>query len=80
MSLALEAHARGLIAHGMQGFDYHAVKTHFSISDSFTILAMVALGKPGSPDLLPPDIKKEEIPSSRKPLTQIVARGEFPFS
>lgn len=80
MSLALEAHARNIIAHGMQGFDYELVKKKLNIPDSYTVEAMIAIGKPGNKEELPPEIREKETPSNRKPLKEIVAKGNFPFN
>jgi nitroreductase len=79
MSLALEAHSRGIVTHGMEGFDYEAIKNALQIPDSFTVEAMVAIGKAGSKDELSEELRKREVPSTRKPLTDIVAKGTFPF-
>ncbi|WP_068471515.1 nitroreductase family protein [Candidatus Protochlamydia phocaeensis] len=80
MSLALEAHARNIIAHAMEGFDYEALKKSLSIPDTFTVEAMIAIGKPGNTDSLPEELRKREVPSTRKPLNEIIAKGAFPFS
>lgn len=79
MSLALEAHARNIITHGMQGFNYEAIKKNLQIPDGFTVEAMIAIGKPGNKENLPPDIRDKEVPSTRKPLNEIVSKGSFPF-
>ena len=79
MSLAVEAKARNIIAHGMQGFDYAAIRKALQIPDSFTVEAMIAIGKPGKAETLPPEIREKEVPSDRKPLTEIVSKGIFPF-
>jgi nitroreductase len=79
MSLALEAHARNIIAHGMEGFDYDAIKRKLHIPDSFTVEAMIALGKLGNKEDLPEDLRARETPSTRKPLNEIVSKGSFPF-
>ncbi len=79
MSLAIEAHARNIIAHGMEGFDYDALKKNLQISDSFTIESMIALGKPGNREELPQNLKERETPTTRKPLTELIAKGTFPF-
>lgn len=80
MNLALEAHSRGIVAHGMAGFDYEALKKALNIPDSFAIQAMIAIGKQGEVEKLPEELKKKETPSLRKPLNEIVAKGHFPFS
>ena len=79
MNLAMEAHSRNIVAHAMQGFDYDAIKKDFKISDSFTINMMIAIGLPGNPDTLPEEMKKQEVPTDRKPLGDIISRGEFSF-
>lgn len=77
MNLALEAHARQIVAHGMQGFDYAAIKKNLLIPDGFTIEAMIAIGKPGDKEKLPLEIRDKEIPSDRKPLNEIVFKAQF---
>lgn len=79
MSLAFEAHARNIIAHGMQGFDYEAIKKDLKIPDIFTVEAMIAIGKPGNKEDLPEDIRAKEVPSTRKPLNEILSQGKFTF-
>ena len=80
MSLAVEANARNIIAHGMQGFDYEAIKKELHIPDFYTVEAMIAIGKKGKEEDLPPEVREKEIPSTRKPLEQIVSRGSFTFT
>jgi nitroreductase len=80
MSLALQAHAQNIIAHGMEGFDYDAIKKALQIPDTFTVEAMIAIGKPGKKEDLPEAIQKKEVPSTRKQLTEIVAKGSFTFT
>lgn len=80
MSLAIEAHARNIVAHGMQGFDYEKAKKDLHISDSYKVEAMAALGKPGSPEMLSPDLKEREKPSERKKLEEIISKGKFQFN
>lgn len=79
MSLALEAHLRNIVAHGMEGFDYKAIKEKLRIPDTFTVEAMVAIGKQGNIEELPKELKEKETPSLRKPLNEIIARGNFSF-
>ncbi len=80
MSLAIEAHARNIIAHAMQGFDYDAVARDLRIPNTFTVEAMVAIGKPGQKELLPHDLQDMEEPSARKPLESLISRGHCSFS
>jgi nitroreductase len=79
MSLAIEAQARNIIAHGMQGFDYEAIREALQIPESFTVEVMIAIGKPGKAENLPMEIREKEVPSNRKPLTDIISKEIFPF-
>lgn len=79
MSLAIEAHSKNIVAHGMQGFDYEAARKTFQIPETYTVLAMIAIGKQGKKENLSPELKEQEVPSVRKPLDAIVSKGAFPF-
>jgi nitroreductase len=79
MSLAVEASARNIVAHAMQGFDYDAIKKELHISDVFTIEAMIAIGKKEKEEDLFSEVREKEIPSTRKSLDLIVSRGSFTF-
>ena len=46
-NLVLEASSRGLVAHGMQGFDYEKARISLEIPDNFDVMAMIATGKKG---------------------------------
>ena len=76
-NLALEASSRGLAVHGMQGFDYERARTDLEISDNFDVMAMIAIGKKGPKDNLPPQLQEREQPNDRKPLAEIVMEGHF---
>ena len=79
MSLALQAHAQGNIAHGMEGFDYEAIRKTLQIPDTYSVNCMVAVGKPGKKEDLPKDLQEKETPSTRKPLDEIISKGIFNF-
>jgi nitroreductase len=76
-NLALEAASRGLVAHGMQGFDYERARTHLGVPELFDVMAMIAIGKKGPRDNLPHGLQDKEFPSDRKPLNEIVMEGSF---
>ncbi len=76
-NLALEANARGLVAHGMEGFDYDKARADLSIPDDYDIEAMLAIGRRGRVEDLPPQLQQNEFPSERKPLSEIIMEGEF---
>lgn len=76
-NLALEACDRGIATHGMEGFDYQKAKTELGIPESYDVMAMIAIGKRGPKENLPPKLQDAEFPSDRKPLTEIVMEGYF---
>ena len=76
-NLALEASRRGLVAHGMQGFDYARAKAELSIPDDFEVHAMVAIGRRAPAENLPEKYRAMEHPNSRRPLNEIVFEGSF---
>ena len=78
-NLALEAVSRGLIAHGMSGFDYKKARTNFNITEDYKLEAIIAIGRPGEKTDLPADLQTSEAPSTRKPLSELVSEGKFQF-
>jgi nitroreductase len=66
-NLALEASARGLAVHVMQGFDYEKARNDLEIPDNFDVMAMIAIGKQGPKENLPPQLQEKEHPNDRKP-------------
>jgi len=76
-NLALEASSRGLVVHGMQGFDYERARADLEIHDNFDVLAMIAIGRRGPKENLPPQLQERENPNDRKPLAEIVMEGQF---
>lgn len=80
MSLAIEAHQRGIMTHGMQGFDYEAIRKKLAIPDHYTVEAMIAIGRPGKKEDLSPELQEKEVPSDRKAVEKVVSKGKFNFS
>jgi len=78
MSLALEGSRRGLVVHGMQGFDLEKAAEVVGASPPFEVLAMCAIGRPGHVDDLPEGTREKEKPSGRKPLDEIIFEGTLP--
>lgn len=77
MSLALQAHQRGLVAHGMQGFDYELAASKLKVPQTYRVEAMAAIGFPGEIEELPDYLQAREKPSNRLPVEEIVFRGTF---
>src|SRR3989442_12168069 len=76
-NLALEATSRGLSAHGMAGFDYEKARKDLDIPDNFDVMAMIAVGKMGPKESLPPQLQEKEHPNDRKPLSETIMEGQF---
>lgn len=76
-NLALEAASRGLVVHGMAGFDYGKARKDLDIPDNFDVIAMIAIGKRGPKENLPRHLQELEHPSDRKLVSEIIMEGRF---
>ncbi|HEV2782510.1 MAG TPA: nitroreductase family protein [Actinophytocola sp.] len=77
-NLVLQAVAEGLVAHQMGGFNTEGARLVFALPDDVRPLAVIAIGRPGSPDALPDPLKAKELaPRRRLPLNQIAFTGEW---
>jgi nitroreductase len=76
-NMALEASSRGIVAHGMQGFDYEKSRETLGIPPDFEVMAMIAIGKKGPKENLPPELQEKEKPNDRKPLKDIIMEGAY---
>ncbi|MCI0453552.1 MAG: nitroreductase family protein [Candidatus Dadabacteria bacterium] len=76
-NLALQGSLKGLVVHGMQGFDYDKARELLNIPEEYEVEAMVAVGKPGKKEELPERLQQREIPSGRKKISEIVLEGRF---
>lgn len=77
-NLALQASTAGLVAHGMEGFDYDRARKELEIPDDYEVEAMVAIGRPGRKEDLPEALREREFPSARKSVSEIAFEGRFP--
>ena len=78
-NLCLQGHMKGLVVHGMAGFDYEKARVVLKISADFEVEAMCVIGKPAEAHVLSKDLQAREKPSSRKALHEIVNHGMFTF-
>lgn len=77
-ALSVQAQALGLVVHQMGGFDAGAAKTAFGMGDDQEPMAALAIGHPGSADLLEGDLKERELaPRERRALGETVFGGTF---
>lgn len=68
-----------LLAHGMAGFNRVQARQALGVPDDYEVECMIAVGRPGDPDKLPPGLKEREVPTGRKPIGEIAAEGRFSF-
>lgn len=74
---ALQGSLLGLVVHGMQGFNYDKAKEVLHVNDEYRVEAMIAVGRPGKREDLPPSLQEREFPSDRKQIDSIVFEGGF---
>jgi nitroreductase len=74
-NFALQGTISGLVVHGMEGFDYDRAKEVLGVPDVYRIEAMVAVGRPGRKEDLPPNLQAKEFPNKRKALSEIINEG-----
>jgi nitroreductase len=79
-NLMLEGFARGLVVHGIAGFDYTKARNELKIPEHYQIEAMAALGKKGDRNALSPELQLREAPKERKPLKELLSEGSFAFT
>jgi len=77
-NFALQGSIKGLVIHGMQGFDYDKAKQELRIPGDYKVEAMIAVGKKGKKETLPDYLQEREVPSTRKNFSEIVMEGAFP--
>lgn len=70
--LSLEAERRGLITHGMAGFNRNKSKELYDLTDKYEPIAVIALGKYGDKSDLSEDLQKREKPDVRLELSQLI--------
>jgi len=75
--LALQAHMSGYEAHGMTGVHFDKVPEVLGIPNGFKVEAAVAIGKIGDKNQLPEGLRDREVPSPRKPLSEVAFNGKF---
>lgn len=79
LSLTLQANELGLVTHFMGGFDQDAAyRVTGADPAAYEVIAAFAVGYPGDPASLPPELRDREQPSGRKPQREFAFEGAFP--
>jgi nitroreductase len=77
-NLVTQAVDLGLVTHQMGGFDPDKAREILGIPQGYLPLAVIALGYPGTLEMLPDDLRERELaPRSRKPLEEFVFEGRW---
>jgi nitroreductase len=77
-NLVLQATASGLVAHQMAGFHVDKARANLNIPQGFEPVAMIAVGYPGDPNVLPDYLKQRELaPRRRNAISAFVFSGEW---
>jgi nitroreductase len=77
-NLVLQATASGLVAHQMAGFDVEKARADLRIPSGYEPVAMIALGYPGDPAVLPERLRERELqPRSRRPIGEWTFFGQW---
>jgi len=76
-NLALQAASMGLVAHGMAGFNFANARSLLQVPEHFDVAAMVALGRPGNPADLPPELREREVLNNRRPVAESICEGLY---
>lgn len=78
-NLSLQATAAGLKMRQMGGFNAESLRLAFDISEEFEPATVIAIGYPGNPDDLEPELRQRELGiRNRKALDEIVFKESWP--
>jgi len=77
-NMTTQATALGLALHQMGGFDLARAREEFDIPDGYEPVAVIAVGYPGNPALLPDDLRERELaPRTRVDLDTFVYGSQW---
>jgi nitroreductase len=77
-NFVLQATAQGLVAHQMAGFDIEKARVDLRVPAGYEPVAMIAVGYPGDPALLPERLRERELrPRDRRPMEAWTFSGQW---
>lgn len=74
---ALQAHAMGYHTHGMTGLKFGEAEKALGIPQDHRLEAAFAIGRQAPKETLPDFLQEREVPSTRKPVSEIARPGKF---
>lgn len=78
MSLALQTHLMGWVAHAMGGYDKDKAAAAVALPSGHSTHVVIAIGQKGDPSSLPEPQRPREVPNGRSPLSAMAFAGAFP--
>lgn len=75
--MSIQAQILGYHAHGMTGLKFDKIPETLNIPEGYRVEAAAAIGTQAAPDVLPEALRKNEVPSKRRPLDEVVFKGIF---
>jgi len=77
-NLVLQAAVHGLMARQMAGFDVEKARADLRIPSGYEPVAIIAIGYPGDPDVLPERLREKELqPRNRRPIEEWTFSGQW---
>jgi nitroreductase len=81
MSLALQARRQGIFTHAVGGFHEDRVYEALGVPrEQYQAMTAIVIGRLGDRGSLPAPLVDREVPSARRPLSQVATRGFFQAS
>jgi nitroreductase len=74
---ALQAQAMGYHTHGMSGIKFGETETLLGIPEDHRLEAAFVIGRQAPKEQLPDFLQEREVPSGRKPVSEIMKAGKF---
>jgi nitroreductase len=74
---AIQAQAMGYHTHGMTGIKFGEAEAALGIPADHRLEAAFVIGKAAGKEILPDFLQEREVPSNRKPVSQIAKPGKF---
>jgi len=69
----------GWAAHAVGGFDLDKTRQVLEIPEGYEVQVAIVVGRQGPAEALPEKLKQREVPSPRKPVSELVGVGAFRF-
>lgn len=78
-NLSLQANLLGWRTRAIGAFDTAQAAQALQVPETYAVEVIIAIGKPGNPQMLPADLLAKESPTTRQPLRDLISEGTFKF-